>query len=329
MIDASACRPTRGWRCCSRCCVGAAIGCLTGFLVSKIGIPSFVVTLALFIAWHGVILQLIGERRHVSVHQQPDVLFNVANGNLSVAGQLDPVRRRRRRVRRGDHAAGTSPRRRKGPGRPADAAGAAQGRRAGACCRRGGDLAADAQPLAEPGRRQHQRRARTWCRSSWCCWWPAPTCSTGPRYGRHIYAVGGNAEAARRAGINVPKIRTSVFVICSAVAAIGAHRLHAPRSVRSARSAGGRQHAAVRGRRGGHRRHVAVRRQGPRVATPSRWRWCSPSSPTAWACSAARPRWSTSSPVWCCCSRPGRRAVPAPRGCVGALQPEHGSDQAP
>jgi D-xylose transport system permease protein len=39
-------------------------------------------------------------------------------------------------------------------------------------------------------------------------------------YGRHIYAVGGNAEAARRAGINVKNIRTSAFVICSAFAAI-------------------------------------------------------------------------------------------------------------
>jgi D-xylose transport system permease protein len=42
------------------------------------------------------------------------------------------------------------------------------------------------------------------------------------RYGRHIYAVGGNKEAARRAGINVDKIRMSVFVICSSVAAVGA-----------------------------------------------------------------------------------------------------------
>jgi D-xylose transport system permease protein len=42
------------------------------------------------------------------------------------------------------------------------------------------------------------------------------------RYGRHIYAVGGNREAARRAGIDVDKIRMSVFVICSSVAAIGA-----------------------------------------------------------------------------------------------------------
>ncbi|HEY3921547.1 MAG TPA: hypothetical protein VGL76_05475 [Gaiellaceae bacterium] len=40
-------------------------------------------------------------------------------------------------------------------------------------------------------------------------------------FGRHVYAVGGNAEAARRAGINVPRIRVLVFMISSATAAIG------------------------------------------------------------------------------------------------------------
>jgi D-xylose transport system permease protein len=40
-------------------------------------------------------------------------------------------------------------------------------------------------------------------------------------FGRHVYAVGGNAEAARRAGINVPRIRVLVFVISGATAAIG------------------------------------------------------------------------------------------------------------
>ena len=39
-------------------------------------------------------------------------------------------------------------------------------------------------------------------------------------YGRHLYAVGGNAEAARRAGINVKGIRTSVFIICSSLSAV-------------------------------------------------------------------------------------------------------------
>ncbi len=38
--------------------------------------------------------------------------------------------------------------------------------------------------------------------------------------GRHIYAVGGNAEAARRAGINVPGIRMLCFITCSTLAAV-------------------------------------------------------------------------------------------------------------
>jgi D-xylose transport system permease protein len=44
---------------------------------------------------------------------------------------------------------------------------------------------------------------------------------TRTRYGRHVYAVGGNTEAARRAGINVDRIRISVFAISSVLAAVG------------------------------------------------------------------------------------------------------------
>jgi D-xylose transport system permease protein len=40
-------------------------------------------------------------------------------------------------------------------------------------------------------------------------------------FGRHIYAVGGNAEAARRAGIRVTSIRVTVFAIASTMAAAG------------------------------------------------------------------------------------------------------------
>jgi D-xylose transport system permease protein len=40
------------------------------------------------------------------------------------------------------------------------------------------------------------------------------------RYGRHVYAVGGNEEAARRAGVVVSRVRISVFVICSGMAAV-------------------------------------------------------------------------------------------------------------
>jgi D-xylose transport system permease protein len=40
------------------------------------------------------------------------------------------------------------------------------------------------------------------------------------RFGRYIYAIGGNAEAARRAGVNVTMIRTFAFVLCSLTAGI-------------------------------------------------------------------------------------------------------------
>jgi len=41
------------------------------------------------------------------------------------------------------------------------------------------------------------------------------------RFGRHIYAVGGNNEAARRAGINVTQIRIAVFMLTSIFATVG------------------------------------------------------------------------------------------------------------
>jgi D-xylose transport system permease protein len=40
-------------------------------------------------------------------------------------------------------------------------------------------------------------------------------------FGRHIYAVGGNTEAARRAGISVKGIKIYCFMICSTLAAVG------------------------------------------------------------------------------------------------------------
>jgi D-xylose transport system permease protein len=44
---------------------------------------------------------------------------------------------------------------------------------------------------------------------------------TRTKWGRSVFAVGGNTEAARRAGINVRAIYTSVFVLCSTLAALG------------------------------------------------------------------------------------------------------------
>ena len=44
---------------------------------------------------------------------------------------------------------------------------------------------------------------------------------TRTTFGRHVYAVGGNPEASRRAGINVTYVRIIVFTLCSLLAAVG------------------------------------------------------------------------------------------------------------
>jgi D-xylose transport system permease protein len=199
-------------------CVGAGIGCLTGFLVSKIGMPSFVVTLALFISWYGVILLLIGNAGELSIRQS-GVLFDVANSNLNTIGSwilfviaaggyaAVVVSRHFSRLRKGLVASPTS------------------------------IVTVKVAIVLVVG--AVATYLLTLNRS------PNPDLTTiagvpyvvpiilvllvigtfvldRTRYGRHIYAVGGNREAARRAGINVDKIRMSVFVICSSVAAIGA-----------------------------------------------------------------------------------------------------------
>jgi len=41
------------------------------------------------------------------------------------------------------------------------------------------------------------------------------------KYGRYVYAIGGNPEAARRAGINLTLVRTAGFMLCSFTAGVG------------------------------------------------------------------------------------------------------------
>jgi D-xylose transport system permease protein len=199
-------------------CVGTGIGCLTGFLVSKVGMPSFVVTLALFISWYGVILQLVAGSGEITIRQS-SVLFDVANSNLNTLGSwlllvlaaggfaLVVLVRHFGRLRKGLVAQPTT---------------LVVTKVAAVLV-----LGALATYLLTLNRSPN----------------PDLTTIAGvpyvvpiilvllvigtfvldrTRYGRHIYAVGGNREAARRAGINVDKIRMSVFVIGSSVAAVGA-----------------------------------------------------------------------------------------------------------
>jgi D-xylose transport system permease protein len=59
------------------------------------------------------------------------------------------------------------------------------------------------------------------------------------RYGRHLYAVGGNAEAARRAGINVFRMRVTAFVFSTMMAVVSGLLLAANTGKVSPGSGGG------------------------------------------------------------------------------------------
>ncbi|MFI5608272.1 sugar ABC transporter permease [Amycolatopsis sp. NPDC051903] len=196
---------------------GTAIGCITGFLVSKIGMPSFVVTLALFIVWQGVILQFIGEGGTLPISTS-DTLNAVANGNLSVLGSwilfivavggyaVIALGQHFSRLKRGLVVQPT----------PivlfkvgVIAVISAVATYLLTINRSSNDLVViDGIPYVVP--------------IVLVLLFAGTYVLNRTKYGRHLYAVGGNKEAARRAGINVAKLRTSVFVISSSFAAIGA-----------------------------------------------------------------------------------------------------------
>ena len=62
---------------------GIAIGTLHGLIITKLGVPSFVVTLAGLLAWNGVVLLLIGSKGTVIL--QNDFVIGIANNFLPAA----------------------------------------------------------------------------------------------------------------------------------------------------------------------------------------------------------------------------------------------------
>src|SRR5690606_12383788 len=196
-------------------CVGITIGCLTGFAVAKLGMPSFVVTLALFIAWQGVTLQLIGDGGTLGLRDP--VIMAVANENLSTfaswllfvvaAGGYAAVLLNRQRSRRK-------------LGLVAQPTGLVL-LKVGAVVLLGAVatflLTLDRSPGATP------IAGVPYVVPFVLALLVAGTYLLGrTRFGRHVYAVGGNREAARRAGVDVTRVRATVFVIGSAYAAPGA-----------------------------------------------------------------------------------------------------------
>jgi D-xylose transport system permease protein len=195
---------------------GVVIGSTLGTLVSKVRIPSFVVTLAAFLAFQGVALLMLKNGTNISISDP--VISAIENRNLPdwlswtllavlVIGYLGlQLNRMRSRAARG---LATDPL-------------ALIAIRVGAVAVIGG-LAVYFLNIE-----RSQNPLRVSLRGVpvvvplilvLLLIWTFVLSRTA--YGRHIYAVGGSAEAARRAGINVDRIKVSVFVICSGMAAIG------------------------------------------------------------------------------------------------------------
>ena len=195
---------------------GTVVGLVMGTLVAKVGIPSFVVTLAFFLGLQGVVLKIIGEGGTIGYRN--DIVLKINNGAMPLwAGWLlaavvilgyacvTLLQIRRRRAR----GLGTQPML--------------------LWAIKVAGLAVVV--LAAVYYLSLERSIRPQfislkgvpnvvlilvvlvalltyllSRTSW---------------GRHVYAVGGNAEAARRAGINVAWVKISCFMVSSTMAAVG------------------------------------------------------------------------------------------------------------
>jgi D-xylose transport system permease protein len=195
---------------------GVAIGTLTGFLVARVGIPSFVVTLALFLGWQGVLLQFIGNGAAISTGNFP-LINGISNGNVPpVWGWVLYI------VFVGSYIVYTVTRsiRRRAQGLSAEPL--------ALVLVRGGTLAvigAAAVALLNQDRSPNPNFPIAGVPYVlpliivFMIFWTFILTKT--RYGRYVYAVGGNAEAARRAGIELSRIRIACFAIGSCMAAIG------------------------------------------------------------------------------------------------------------
>ncbi len=202
--------------------IGVAMGLGTGVLVSAVGIPSFVVTLATFLAYQGVLLWIIGDGGSVPIRDQ--VVFAISNGNMPVIigwivvlGSIAAYAAVNLMVyaRRRAAALVTAP--------------------LVVIVLR---IAVLAVVLILATYLLSQNRARGNVVLEGIPWiaplvgvllviWTFVQNRTA--FGRHVYAVGGNAEAARRAGIRVGRITIACFIISSVMAVIsgivGASRL--------------------------------------------------------------------------------------------------------
>jgi D-xylose transport system permease protein len=196
-------------------CIGIAIGVFNGVLVTSLGIPSFIVTLALFLTWEGVTLDAVKSTSIGTSSYEP--WFAMTHRNMSptlgwvclavlVGGYAATVYlRQRQRAQAGvsyDRVALTSLR--------------------VAVLAVGGGLAVwwfnqNRNPNPGPA-----IKGVPWAASVPIAFMVVfAIVLTRTSWGRHLYSIGGNREAASRSGIAVNRVRIGAFVICSGMAAIG------------------------------------------------------------------------------------------------------------
>ena len=195
---------------------GAVVGLVIGLLVSKLGVPSFVVTLAFFLAFQGILLLLTGAGGTIPIRDEN--VLAIMNTNMPlwlgwtfavvtvVAFAALGFSRRLQRARAGLPT-------------PTILVWVLKSTAFAVVV-----IAATAYLSRERSRNVFLASLKgvpivvvivagllvlltfLLTRTAW---------------GRHVYAVGGNAEAARRAGINVARVQISCFMMCSTLAAVG------------------------------------------------------------------------------------------------------------
>ncbi len=205
---------------------GAIVGLVHGFFFAKVGVPAFVVTLAGNLAWNGLMLQILGangtvnlsghdivSRLYTTIYGQTIAAYGVAliGVLLFLLAALQEANRRRR--------AGV-------PYRPVS------------------DIVLRTAVLAVlaflTAYTLNQYKGLPLALLIFLIFVVVlDLVLRRTSYGRQIFALGGNIEGARRAGINISWIRISVFMIASTMAAVGGLFLAAQIQSASQTSGGG------------------------------------------------------------------------------------------
>lgn len=187
--------------------VGAAIGALHGSIFAWLAVPSFVVTLGGLIAWQGGLIDVLGKTGTVNltygegISRLTSTFFSPTVGFLIAAGVVGLYLLVSANGYRRERAAGL------------------EARSMLSTVLRTAGIAVIGFTLVFYMNRDRGLPLAVVIFLGFVILFDLVQRHT--LYGRHIFAVGGNAEAARRAGINIRFMRVSAFTICGFMAAAG------------------------------------------------------------------------------------------------------------